>query len=76
MEGFEFKENSKAMFDDVCNLTPWLVRHFTRNGMVNGLKARGCGAVTESIMYDVCREVTPAKYLDRTIEVLDKDKTT
>jgi hypothetical protein len=27
-------------------------------------------------MYDVCREVTPAKYMDRTIAILDKDRTT
>jgi hypothetical protein len=76
MESFQFEENSKAMFDDVCNGTPWLVRHFTRSGLVKGLTARGCGVVTESIMYDVCREVTPVKYLDRTIAILDKDKTT
>ena len=75
MEEFDFEENSKVMFDEVCNGTPWLFRHFTRNALVDGLKARGCGKVTESTMYDVCREVTPARYLDGTIAILDKNKT-
>jgi hypothetical protein len=76
MDGFTFKENSKKMFDDVCNASPKLVRHFTREALIKGLKKRGCGDVYESTMYDVCREVTPAKYMDRTIAILDKDRTT
>ena len=75
MDEFEFKENSKTMFEEVCNATPWFVRHFTRNGLVRGLKEKGCGQVTESIMYEVCRDVTPEKHLERTIAILDKNKT-
>ena len=75
MEGLDFQENSKEMFDKVCQASPFFVRHFTRNGLVKGLKARGCGKVTESIMYDVCREVTPPKYLDNTLKILDEHKT-
>jgi hypothetical protein len=73
---FEFKENSKKMFDDVCNATPMLFRHFTRNALVQGLKKQGCGEVYESIMYDVCKKVTPAQHLASTLEILDKDRTT
>mmetsp|Transcript_50577 Transcript_50577/g.70159 ORF Transcript_50577/g.70159 Transcript_50577/m.70159 type:complete len:108 (-) Transcript_50577:114-437(-) len=75
-DDFIFKENSKAMFTDVCNAAPKLVRHFTRDGLVKGLKKRGCGEVFESTMYDVCREVTPQKYMKRTMAILDKDRTT
>jgi hypothetical protein len=73
---FDFKENSKAMFTDVCNASPKLVRHFSRDALVKGLKKHGCGEVYESTMYEVCREVTPAKYMARTMAILDKDRTT
>lgn len=76
MDAFIFKENSRAMFDDVCSDSPKFVRKFTRDGLVKGLKEHGCGDVTEATMYEVCRKVTPAKYLDRTLAILDKDKTT
>ena len=75
-EQFDFKENSKAMFDDVCNASPNLVRHFTRSALTKGLMERGCGAVYESTMYEVCKEVTPAKYLKQTLDILEKDRTT
>jgi hypothetical protein len=42
---FDFKENSKAMFTDVCNASPKLVRHFSRDALVKGLKKHGCGEV-------------------------------
>jgi len=64
------------MFDQVCAASPWFVRHFTRNGLVNGLKARGCGDVTEATMYDVVNEVTPEKYRARSIKILDEHRTT
>jgi len=76
MDSFDFKENSRKMFDEVCNITPWLFRHFTRNGLIKGLQDEGCGDVTENIMYDVCKKVTPEKHLKQTLDVLDKYKTT
>ena len=75
MEGFEFTENSKVMFEEVCNMTPWLFRSFTRNGLTQGLKDEGCGVVTESKIYDVCRKVTPERHLEKTMEILDKHRT-
>jgi hypothetical protein len=76
MDEFNFTENSKEMFDKVCESSPWFVRHFTRNGLVKGFKERGCGDVTEKIMYDVCKQVTPPKYLENTLKILDECKTT
>jgi hypothetical protein len=76
MDDFDFKENSKLMFEKVCEATPWFVRHFTRSGLVNGLKERGCGEVNEEIMYEVCRAITPERHLDSTIKILDENKTT
>ncbi|KAL3912170.1 MAG: hypothetical protein SGILL_006990, partial [Bacillariaceae sp.] len=49
----------------------WLVR----NKMDAALKERGCGAITESIMYEVCKEITPDNQIDNVIQVLDKHKT-
>jgi hypothetical protein len=64
------------MFDEVCQASPWFVRHFTRNALIQGLQDRKCGDVTEAIMYDVCKKVTPPKYLDQTFTMLDENKTT
>jgi len=75
-DDFVWKENSKAMYDKVCEAAPWFVRHFTRSGLNKGLKAKGCGEVTEQHMYDVCKEVTPERFLDRTVKILDEHKTT
>lgn len=74
MDEFNFQQNSRVMFDNVCEATPWLFRHFTRNSLVKGLKAHGCGDVTEDIMYTVCKEVTPEKYLESTLKILDENK--
>jgi hypothetical protein len=72
---FEFTENSKAMYEGVTTAPPWFVRFLVKNKVDNALKARGCGKVTEQIIYDVCKEVTPSNMLDRTIEVCDKHRT-
>ena len=72
---FNWKENSKGMYDKVIEATPWLFRHFTRNGLDKGLVAKGCGDVTEAIMYDLVREVTPAKHLEASLKILDENKT-
>jgi hypothetical protein len=76
VEDFQWLENSKEMFDKVAEASPWFVRHFTKSGMLKGLHEKGVKDVTESAMYDVCKEVTPSKYLPQTLEVLDGLKTT
>jgi hypothetical protein len=43
--------------------------------MLKGLHEKGIKEVTESAMYDVCKEVTPSKYLPQTLEILDANKT-
>ena len=72
---FVWKGNSKIMHDKVIDASPFFVRHFTRSGIDNGLIKHGCGEVTEDIMYTVVREVTPAKYLDASLKILDEYKT-
>lgn len=72
---FNWLENSKVMFDKVCESSPRLVRHFTRDALTKGLKKHGCGDVTEAMMYIVVKEVTPAKYLARTLKILDENRT-
>lgn len=75
-DGLNWKDNSKKMYEECCNATPWLVRHFTRSGFTKGLKARGCGDVTEQHLFDVAREVTPPAHLDKTLGILNQHKTT
>lgn len=63
------------MFEEVVNQTPWIFRHFPRTAILNGLKEKKCGTVTEAILIDVCRETTPEKYKEKTIAILEKMKT-
>jgi hypothetical protein len=73
---FIWKENSQVMHDKVINSTPFLFRHFTRSGIDKGLIAHGCGEVTEDIMYQVVREVTPSAHLAASLKILDENRTT
>lgn len=73
---FVWKENSKVMHDKVIDATPFFVRHFTRKGIDKGLAAHGCGDVTEEVIYDVVREVTPPAHLAESLKILDKYRTT
>jgi hypothetical protein len=73
---FEFTENSKAMYDSVLAAPPFFVRWLVRGKFDAALRARGCGTVTEDIMYEVTREVTPKDNLAGAIAILEKLKTT
>ena len=73
---FHWLENSKVMHDKVIEATPYLFRHFTRSGIDKGLAEHGCGDVTEAIMYEVVREVTPKAHLEASLKILDKYRTT
>jgi hypothetical protein len=72
----DFQENSKAMYDATLAAPPFFVRWLVRSKLDHALRARNCGPVTEAIMYDACREVTPENQIDRVMAVLDKHKTT
>ena len=63
------------MFEAVVNRTPWLFRHFPRSAILNGLKEKGCGKVTEPILIDVCKETTPEKYKETTMKILEEMRT-
>lgn len=65
----------QIMFDAVVNQTPWLFRHFPRNSILNGIKEKGCDKVTEDLLIEVCREVTPEKYFEKTVKTLEETKT-
>lgn len=73
---FTWTDNSKAMVEACCAATPWFVRHFTRSGFAKGLQGKGCGIVTEQLVFDVAREVTPAAHLEKTLNILNEHKTT
>ena len=63
------------MFETVVNQTPWLFRHFPRSSILNGLKEKGCGTVTEDLLIEVCQQVTPEKYAEKTMSLLEDMKT-
>ena len=64
------------MYETVVNQTPWPFRHFPRSAILKGLAQQGCGTVTEPVLMQVCQEVTPEKYLDKTMDILERMKTT
>jgi propanediol dehydratase large subunit len=74
MDGFTWKDNSKVMFDKVVASSPFFVRAMTRNAVVKGLASRGCGEVSEQQMFDVCKEVTPSPFLERTLKILEENR--
>jgi len=76
MDGFTWNDNAQEMFDKVVAASQFFVRHFTRSALVSGLQARGCGAVTEQLMFDVCREKTPSAFLEQTLKLLEDTRTT
>ena len=63
------------MFETIVNQTPWPFRRFPRAAILKGLQEQGCGTVTEPILMQVCKEVTPEKYLEKTVEILESMKT-
>jgi hypothetical protein len=64
------------MYDAVIAAPPFFIRWLVRSKLDKALKDRACGVVTEQIMYDACREISPENQVDRTITVLDQHKTT
>lgn len=72
---FEWTGNSKNMYEEVVNLTPWIFRHFPRTAILTGLKGRDSTTVTEEALIEVCKEVTPEKYREKTMAVLEEHKT-
>jgi hypothetical protein len=76
MDGFNFLENTEVMFDKVYHASPIFVRHFTKGALIKGLQEHGCGDVTEEMMFVVCKKVTPAPYLETTLNILDENRTT
>eukprot|EP00529_Nitzschia_sp_RCC80_P034434 CAMPEP_0113487920 /NCGR_PEP_ID=MMETSP0014_2-20120614/25751_1 /TAXON_ID=2857 /ORGANISM="Nitzschia sp." /LENGTH=97 /DNA_ID=CAMNT_0000381619 /DNA_START=130 /DNA_END=423 /DNA_ORIENTATION=+ /assembly_acc=CAM_ASM_000159 len=72
---FIFTENTKAMYDDMLSKPPFFVRFIVRSKVNGALTARGCGKVTEQIMYDVIKETTPENMLQRSIDILDEHRT-
>lgn len=63
------------MFDKVCEASPWFVRHFTRNGILKGLRSHGAVDVNEELLIKVCQEVTPEQYQEKTLAILHEYKT-
>lgn len=75
MDEFEWSGNSKVMFEEVVNLTPWVFRHFPRSAILKGLKERNSRIVTEEGLIEVCKVVSPEKYLEKTMAVLEENRT-
>ena len=69
--GFKFHENSMLMFDEVCNLSPAFARHFTKKGLIKGLKQHNVEDVTECMLYGIVQEVTPSQHMSKAIKALE-----
>ena len=72
--GLTFEGKAFEMFSKVCDDTPWLFRHFTRSGILNGIKAHKTERVNEELLYTVMNEVVPKEHLERTLKIMDDIK--
>jgi hypothetical protein len=71
----EWTGNSKSMYEEVVNLTPWVFRHFPRSAILKGFSEKGTTTVTEDGLIQVCKDVTPEQYREKTMAVLEEHKT-
>ena len=70
-----FLGNSGVMYEQVCQATPFFVRSLTRNAILSEMQVRGYQeGVTEDQFYQIIQDVTPKKFLDRTLSILDRHK--
>jgi hypothetical protein len=72
---YQWNGNSKTMYDEVVNMTPWIFRHFPRSAILKGLNEKGSSTVTEEGLIAVCKDVTPEQYREKTMAVLEEHKT-
>jgi hypothetical protein len=72
---FDFLENSKVMYEKVCEAVPWFIRPLLKSSILKGIEEHGCQEVTETCLYQVVKQVTPKKHIERTLELLDRHKT-
>ena len=75
VQGFAFVGNSATMYEKVCEASPFFVRHFTRKAILKEIELKGYQEVTEKVFSQIIQEVTPEKFLEKTLAILDEHKT-
>jgi len=74
-EGVCFEQNSKLMYDNMLEETPWFIRKMVQKNMNNAIADLCEEIVTENDMYEVVKQITPKANLQNSIDALDKHKT-
>jgi hypothetical protein len=68
MEGkYEWKGNSRKIFDAVLAMSPWFVRSLSRNALLKGFQERQLTVITEIGFVEVCKEKVPERFLEKTL---------
>jgi len=70
-----FEQNSKLMYENILEATPWFIRKMVQKNMNNAIADLCQEAVTETHMYAIITQITPKSNLQDSIDVLDKLKT-
>uniref|UniRef100_A0A7S2H068 Uncharacterized protein n=1 Tax=Helicotheca tamesis TaxID=374047 RepID=A0A7S2H068_9STRA len=72
IDQLSFRGKSEDMFKAVVDASPFFIRGITRKSMTKGIMERcHSGIVTEDVIREVVRSVTPKKYLEQTLKIAD-----
>ena len=74
IQGFAFVGNSATMYEKVCEASPFFVRHFTRKAILKEIELKGYQEVTEKAFFQIIQDVTPEKFLEKTMAILEQHK--
>jgi len=72
---YEWKDNSRQMFDEVVMMTPWLFRSLSRSSLLKGFQEKKLTVVTEADVVEVYKVKVPPNYLDKTLAKCEELRT-
>jgi hypothetical protein len=75
--GLKWKDNSKAMFEKVVQSSPEFIRPMSEKNLREAIitKAGERGVVTEDMVIECTKEVTPAPFVKQTLKDLEPLRT-
>ena len=73
MAEFNWQDNSKEMYDELIEGSPKPFRAMTRKKMIEGIekKAGEGGTVTEGMVIEVVKEITPKPFVALALKKVD-----
>jgi hypothetical protein len=72
---YEWKDNSRKMFDEVVLMTPWLFRSLSRNSFLKGFQEKQLKIITEEDFIEVCKAKVPEKFVEKALAKCEELRT-